>query len=501
MTNSTRKNTAVRIVYGLLSAVLLTLFAISVFGETIPVNEGAGYDGEFYRKVFRGFSTDFFTTGYDAFRIQRIFPFCLMNVVYTLTGIPLDNAHMINGMYALLFMNLALQLLLFFKLARFQGWKPVTTVILFALFFFNFPVLKNCGYEPFQTDPFAITIALASYYTLLRGKPAVAFAVSLLGLVTWPTVTYAMALLVLFPRRDDSKLPPLPGILGKPIPKLFQFLPLAYGLAALALVVAFYALHKQANLEALLLTGASPKNIAIGLGIFVLVTWLLAACLKVESHPYSASSFLRALRPKPLIGVLVSILAVSAVLHLHTNDEFFFDGKIFFLQVLIRPLKYPLITFAGHAVCWGALFAVIVVFAKDFIRDFTERSPGHALVLLAILFFALDSESRHVATFVPLLLPALGATLDKLDLAPKAAVYTVLLQLLLSHFYIPINVDGLTASLESLRFSTPEAQRYGMNYGPWMTYSSYQSWLAAALTTGLGINEVFKHARRLQTGK
>ena len=90
MTDSTRTNTAVRIVYGLLSAILLILFALSVFGETIPVNGGAGYDGEFYREVFRGFSTDFFSTGYDAFRIQRIFPFCLMNAVYSLTGIPLD---------------------------------------------------------------------------------------------------------------------------------------------------------------------------------------------------------------------------------------------------------------------------------------------------------------------------------------------------------------------------------------------------------------------------
>ena len=501
MTDSTRTNTAVRIVYGLLSAILLILFALSVFGETIPVNGGAGYDGEFYREVFRGFSTDFFSTGYDAFRIQRIFPFCLMNAVYSLTGIPLDNAHMINGMYTLLFLNLAFQLWLFFRLAKFQGFKPATTVILFALFFFNFPVLKNCGYEPFQTDPFAMTIALGSYLLLLKGKPAVAFAVSLLGLVTWPTVTYAMALLVLFPKREGNRLPPLPGILGRPVPRLFQFLPLAYGLAAMALVVLFYALHKQVNLEALLLSGASPKNIAIGLGMFVLITWLLAVCLKVESIPYSVSSFLRALRPKPLLGVLAGILAVSAVLHLHTNDEFFFDGKIFFLQVLIRPLKYPLVTFAGHAVCWGALFAVIIVLAKDFVKDFVERSPGHALVLLAFLFFALDSESRHIATFVPLLLPALGATLDKLDLTPKAAAYIVVVQLLLSHFYIPINVDGLAENLEALQFSTPEAQRYCMNYGPWMTVASYRSWLAVALATGLGVNEVFRHGRRPQTGK
>ena len=75
------------------------------------------------------------------------------------------------------------------------------------------------------------------------------------------------------------------------------------------------------------------------------------------------------------------------------------------------------------------------------------------------------------------------------------------MQLLLSHFYIPINVDGLAKSLEALQFSTPEAQRYCMNYGPWMTVASYRSWLAVALATGLGVNEVFRHGRRPQTGK
>ena len=92
----------------LLVFLLFALFAFSFYAELIPVNDGAGFDGAFYREVFRNFSTDFFTSGYDSFRIQRIFPFCLLNVVYGLAGIPLDNAHMIAGMYVLHFVNLAL---------------------------------------------------------------------------------------------------------------------------------------------------------------------------------------------------------------------------------------------------------------------------------------------------------------------------------------------------------------------------------------------------------
>ena len=507
MKESAKKNPAALVAYTLLTIALLALVALSIFGETIPVNDGAGFDGEFYREVFRDFGGTFFSTGYDSFRIQRIFPFCLMNAVYHLSGIPLTNANMMNGMYVLLFINLALQLFLFSKFARFLGWKPVTTVILFALFFFNYATLKNYGYEPFQTDPYAITIAMASYYALIRGRRRVAFAVSLLGLITWPTITYVMALLVLFPHRlnGSTMAPPagkefLPRLLDTPFPKVFQVLPVVYGLAAGALVVLFYAFHKQANLEGLLLNEPNPKIIAISLGVFTLVSFFFAVCLKIPTLPYSARSYLKAFNPKAFAYVAISIIAVSILLRMFTNDEFFFDGKLFLLQVIVRPLKYPLITFAGHVVYWGALIPVILVLAKGFTRNFAENSPGHALVLLAFLFFALDSEARHIATFVPLLLPALGKALDDANLTAKPAVFIVILQLLLAHFYIPINVEGFACDLEALQFRTPEAQRYFMNYGPWMTYSSYHSWIATALSAIVGINEVFKRGKRPQSG-
>ncbi len=499
MNDSTKKNRATLAVYALLTIALLAIVALSVFGETIPVNDGAGFDGEFYREVFRDFTGTFYTAGYDSFRIQRIFPFCLMNIVYTVMGIPHDNPHMIAGMYVLLFVNLAFQLFLFFKFAQFLKWKPVTTVILFALFFLNFATLKGYGYEPFQTDPYAITIALASYYLFVKGSKRGAFAVSLLGLITWPTITYVMALLLLFPHRlgSSTATPPaskafLPRLLDTPVPKVFQILPIAYGLVAGALVLLFYATHRQANLEGLLLTAPSPRNIAISLVLFTLISTLFAVCLKIPTLPYSARSYMKAFSPKAFAGVAISIIAVSLLLRMFTNDEFFFDSKLFLLQIIVRPLKYPLISLAGHVVYWGTLVPVILVLAKGFTRNFAEKSPGHALVLLAFLFFALDSEARHIATFVPLLLPALGKALDDANLTVKPAVYIVILQLVLAHTYITINVSGLAENLESAKFTTRAAQRYLMNYGPWMTHRNYMDWLAIAFCTFASINEVFK---------
>ena len=40
-------------------ALLLVLFGASLYGEKIPINNGAGFDGEFYRSVAQNFSADF----------------------------------------------------------------------------------------------------------------------------------------------------------------------------------------------------------------------------------------------------------------------------------------------------------------------------------------------------------------------------------------------------------------------------------------------------------
>lgn len=501
MNDSAKKNPAAQAVYALLTIALLALVALSVFGETIPVNDGAGFDGEFYREVFRDFSSTFFSTGYDAFRIQRIFPFCLMNIVYGFAGIPLTNAHMINGMYVLLFLNIGLQLFIFFKYARFLKWKPVTTVILFALFFFNFPTLKLAGYNPFQTDTFAVTIALVSYYLLLRNRIAASYAVSLLGLVTWPVVTIINAVLILFKTtKDEANAAPTENN-SKFGAYLYRSIPIAYTLGAGAIVLACFVLHKQCVLEGLLQTQPSPWLIAFSLVAMAALLWFLFGHHKTAPFPYTPRQFVSAFSLRSAIALAIPFIVVKAALSLYTNDDFFFDSKQFFLQIILRPLKFPGITVAGHVAYWGALPLMVLLFFRDFAKKFCEATPGHALAFLALAFFALDSEARHIAPFLPLMLVPLAKILDKCIFPPKFAIFVVILQLTLSHFYIPLNVEGFAQALESGNFYTEPAQRYFMNFGPWMNGDNFLNWLAAALAAGLGINEVFKHAKRPQSGK
>lgn len=171
----------------------------------------------------------------------------------------------------------------------------------------------------------------------------------------------------------------------------------------------------------------------------------------------SAFSFRRALL------LMVPIIAIKAILWLHTNNEFFFDGKLFLLQTLIRPLKYPAITLAGHA-----------------------------LAFLALAIFALDSEARHIATFTPLILVVLGQILNEIHLGTRTVSALVALQLLLSHFYIPLNGEGMALALEKEEFSVFPAQMLMMNFGAWMTPATYIFWTIVALGTLFALRKLLK---------
>ena len=165
--------------------------------------------------------------------------------------------HMMWGMGVLHVLNLIVLVVIFFKLASLRSWKASTSAILFSVTFFNYFILKNCGYELFQTDDFAMTIAFASYYLLLRGKPGWSYAVSLLGLITWPTVTIVNLLLILF---RQPVAPASESHFGK---ILYKSAPIAYTVAAAGFVAASIAFHKQQVLSSLLQTDLNLWSVTL----------------------------------------------------------------------------------------------------------------------------------------------------------------------------------------------------------------------------------------------
>ena len=476
-------------VFVLLVLVLLFIFTLSIIGEKIPLNDGAGYDGAFYYNVAQNFSTDFWTTGYDNFRIYRIFPFCLINLIFQLFSIETTHAILMHSMSILHFFNLAIQLTFFFKLARLNAWKKVTTAIIFGCFFFNYFFLKNCGYEMFLTDAFASTVFLVSFYYLERKKILPALLISFLGILSWPTITYTIWILYFFKdpfQQTASRLKyPTDKALAITLPMI-----------SASTVGILYLLHKQPLLESALFIPAS-----IFLLLASVIAWALFLYFVLRNCNYRFYTPLTYIREffqnalcKKIAFIIIPFIAINLYLLAHTNDKFYFCCSAFILQIFIRVLKYPLITPVAHVCYFGILPLLVIFFFRDFSKEVFNRSPGFALAFLTFLFFAVDSEARHVIPLLPLILVPLGCVLDKINLSVKTVVALLSLQLILSHFYIPINVDGFAEAISNYDYYTV-AQRYFMNFGPWMSLKSYFTWIIISAVSAFLVFLIVKKRR------
>ena len=406
--------------------VLLFLFTLSFAGEKTPLNNGIGYDGTFYYQVAQNFTTDFWTTGYDRFRIFRIFPFFLINLFFSFFDIKPTLANLMHSMYVLHFCNLAILILFFFKLTKLCAWKQTTSALIFGCFFFNHFILKNCGYEIFQTDAFANTIFLVSFYYLLRQKNMLTIAISFLGIFTWPTVSYIIWLLYFFNKPFSQDAHYLKIHTGK-------LLALTLPLLSVGAVAALYLLHKQPLLESMLFIPASQPLLVVNA-----IAWsafLYIVLRNCDGHIYTPSTyareFIRQSLWKKLAMILIPFIAIILYLHAHANDKFFFSEVAFILQAFLRPLKYPFITPVSHICYFGILPLLVIFLFRDFSKNIFNRSPGYALAFLVFMFFAIDSEARHIIPLLPLILVPLGDTLDKTNLSAKTVAALLALQIAL----------------------------------------------------------------------
>lgn len=464
-----------------LTLILLGIFSISIFGEKIPMNDGAGFDGEFYRTVAESFSSDFLNKAYDNFRIQRIFPFCLINLAFVSTGITATHQHLMLAMEILHYINLGLLVFLFSLMARHLRWKNSTCIILFASFFLNHFFLKNCGYELFQTDAFALTLAMGSYLLHLKGFHKASICVGAIGIITWPLVAEQIFILNLFHKKAQGPNPAFPPLVKKAFAPTIAGL---YALVILGVIGVFLATSNQHWLGILLHINPdiqpSLPTTGISLAVFTIVLYFVFKAIPSDIWVHPKEFFQKF--PLKRLALLLGIALVSRLLLKSlSNDELVSNPVIFSLQILFRPIKYPLISLAGHVAYYGILPCLIILKFKDFCRAFSRQSLGHLIILLIVLGFALDSESRHMSSFLPILLLPLGEVLDKMDLKEKNITILVGLQILLSHFFYPINSPELLEKLQNGDFYSWEAQRYFMNYGAFMDYRSYLIWLILAI--------------------
>lgn len=475
-------------------AILCLILVHSFMGEKIAMNDGAGGDGLFYREVSAGFTDDILSKGYDSFRLQRIAPFALENVVYTILDIPKDNHSLMIGILLLNALSVLLLLIYFFRTSNLLKWFRSTELITFSLTFFNFHTLKNIGYEPFQTDAFALTLSFMSFYHFLKNEKWKVVILSVISSFVWPLLGLTGLIMAFFPRDKVAISSPAtsdrtPLKLGKRLPYGFAF---AYLLLIVAMALFNYFRYRATHFNEMIFHLPNSMPFAY----FMFTAFCTAIFLFFLLRPISISvlDFIRGLSKKftfrSAFCFFAIYLCIQAIVHIFSNNDFFYSTSNFILQICLRPLQAPFIFLENHVMYWGILPLLCIFFWKSIVREMENNGYGYLTVMAALVIFLLDSESRHSITFLPLLLLPLGTVLDTLPIKPWFAYAVAVGSLLLSRFYYTINVEGIQQAFESMDMSvykTFPAQRYFMNLGPWQSGATYLIASAIALLTFAGV--------------
>ena len=171
---------------------LVLLFSVPLIWnwdkDTIPVNNGFGWDGNMY-----GMYTQFLPEAIDqgainAFRMQRMLIPAMLYAVMERAGMERTPEQVISAYRLVNMICIGLAIIAFLLLAKAANWFDETIWLGFAAIFFSMPFMKMSLFYPILSDIPAFAIGLwAVFCWVKRWRPGLLFAI-LIGAFTGPTM-------------------------------------------------------------------------------------------------------------------------------------------------------------------------------------------------------------------------------------------------------------------------------------------------------------------------
>lgn len=424
----------------------LTMFIWGVFyllyGEKIEVNKGLGWDGKTYAAVASDFENFVSKGTLDRFYYKRIIPSVLVYYGHKALGIEFSIASVILGFSIL---NLILIMLGMFFWHKILGVFKISfknRVIAFFGIFGTYAVVKVNFYYPILTDTTALFISLGMLYAYLRKSYWLVLLTAILGAFTFPTLFLMGAILLVFPKMkvEESN--------SKEDHYLIRIFPWTIPFVYASFFIFLWLsgeFFSDNNLWLTLLAVAANLVFLIWIGHQVKWSILIEAFKKIEGKWLAIS--------------LGSFIVISLLV------EFFakWEGQtvLYFLSHMTEKTCFaPFHFLVAHAVYYGPIILLIVLFHQLFFRYLYQQTYGVWMVIFVYLCFTIDPSSRQLIAGLPFLVIVLVQALDSKKLGKWFYFAFVISALLFSRFWFTINTGEFTGD----PYQFPD-QRYFMADG------------------------------------
>lgn len=487
----------------ILILILILLLIKAYFSEKILINEGLGWDGQFYGDFTKNIDIYLKNHSIDKYHFQRIgIPFILH---YTLSffNISLTSQNVINAFSFLNIFFIILACVYFFLIANQLQLKRNIEIIGFASMFLCFPVLKFSLYYPVLMDTAAFTIGSVFVYYYIRQKTSICFLLIFIGSFIYPTFII-MCILLIFKKNnillpnthENSESPSWTKLKFLSVKLHISYLLFRFSLPVMLIFIMIY-IYYEGSFEAILKDfNYDPLKMTVFWFSFFLA---LLYVIYLTNFPKSIFSFLKILKSINPIGIFISIgvyILLQSIINKYASTEnSFLTFSSYLYNIVNQASKNPFNFIVAHVFYFGLSPILSLFIFQDFKNVVLQYGYGMLAFFVAIVFFSVGNESRQLINYYPFLVLLMLHTLNKYWNVSFtfSAIYAILC-LAISHFWFSINTN-LTSETDYSKleyFYTFPIQQYFMFQGPWVSDYMYKIHLIVVIIILLFVWLLFK---------
>ena len=461
-----------------LVAILSIISIWGALGERTPFNSGLGWDGKNYAFLTADFERMALAKEIDSYQYKRILTPLVIFYAAKLFHIELsiDTIPYVFRVFNLLLIGCVVWL--FFKLCSHFNFKPYTEIIGFTALFFNYFILKNTPYYPVLTDISGFWIGMIICYLFLKQQKVALFFSVLLSHFTFPLLLLTSIPLIANIRNNNLLI----SLQSTSLFRVITVLSLLTMLSLIALIL-FQPTLLDPKYTMTIHQYALPLSI-----LWVLFyQWKLLMSFQQPGFMEGTIEWKKSL--VLTIGIVGFILLVNYGIAQISIPENRFTPQVFLFNIIQQSISYPFVSIVAHSIYFGPAIMLMLLYFKPIIQSIKQQGDSAVVYFIVITLFCLGSESRQFVPYYPFLVVMLMLAINSFSFTRRQVILFVILSILFSKCWFPINVPGI---FESYDFGNFPDQRYFMNHGPFMSKLSYLINLGIALIMGGCIYLVFR---------
>ncbi len=434
------------------------------FGERIPINNGAGWDGLRYSAIAQHFTDFVLHHQLTQYSLQRIFPSTIVHFFTKLAHIPITDlqAPVIFSIYNAVILFFAV--FIWYAIAKKLRWSPEVRLISFAGLFFNYAILKMNVYYPILTDTSAFMFGLLMIYFFLINNNYGVLSTGIIGAFIFPTFLYMGLILFVFPLQENREN--VAHINSKKVIYLTLF-------KVIGIVVACLSIYLISGKKMLGGYYTFPVLFVSVMGLFI---YLFLAMYPISRHFFNVfREIKRSLNHRILLALLIVIFLKSFIHFFSNKAASQLTPWSFIINVAAQALAYPLNFIISHVIYYGPIICLCIIFWKDIVEYIKNKSSGLFIVTVLYIVLSIGSESRQFINFFPIIVVGAAEILNRKTISWRFTYIFILLSLIVSKAWLPLN-HGEWLSLNThppeLTLAFP-MQWYFMSLGPWVAHPIY----------------------------